>query len=189
MGDSGFARLEELFHSALALPAEERAAFLREHCGGDDALRRELEEMLQADADMLDVPVMAQIGGEDLDGKTAGKWRIGKKIGEGGLGVVYEAFAGEQRAAIKFLRPGMDAGSFRRRFLKERRILQGLEHPHIARLLDGGVDDTGRPYLVMEFVDGQPLDHYLSETKPGGTPAGSPKKVKTPSRTRARPPT
>ncbi|MBL8237384.1 MAG: serine/threonine protein kinase [Bryobacterales bacterium] len=169
MPDSGFERLEELFHGAAALPAAERAAFLREHCGGDEALRQELEEMLRADAEMLDVPVLAQIGGEDLAGQMAGKWRIGKKIGEGGLGIVYEAFAEERRAAIKFLRPGMDAGSFRRRFVKERRILQSLEHPHIARLLDGGVDETGRPYLVMEYVDGQPLDHYLLETKPGGT--------------------
>lgn len=169
MHDAGFERLEELFHSALALPVEERAAFLREHCATDLALRREVEEMLRADAGLLDVPVLERIGGEDLHGKMAGRWRLGRRIGEGGLGVVYEAFEGGKRGAVKFLRPGLDAGSFRRRFLKEQRILGALNHPHVAHLLDGGVDDNGRAYLVMEFVDGQRLDNYLTETRPGGT--------------------
>lgn len=170
MHDGGFERLEELFHAALALPAQERTAFLAEQCGEDTALRQEVEGLLAADGGVLDVPVLEQLGGDDLEGQTAGRWRIGKRIGEGGLGVVYEATeeTGTRRAAIKFLRPGLDAGSFRRRFLKERRILGELEHPHIARWLDGGVDDGGRPYLVMEFVDGEPLDHYLAETKAGG---------------------
>ncbi len=171
MHDAGFERLEAVFHSALALPVGERAAFLRVECGSDGALREEVEGLLAADGGVLDVPVLEQLGGDDLEGQSAGRWRIGKRIGEGGLGVVYEASeeTGRQRAAIKFLRPGLDAGSFRRRFLKERRILGELEHPHIARWLDGGVDEAGRPYLVMEFVDGQPLDHYLAETRPGGT--------------------
>lgn len=171
MHDAGFERLEELFHSALALPAAERAGYLAEHCGDNAELRAEVEALLAVDAGVLDVPVLEQLGGDDLSGRTAGRWRIGERIGEGGLGVVYEASeeGGERRAAIKFLRPGLDAGAFRRRFLKERRILGELEHPHIARWLDGGVDDGGRPYLVMEFVDGQPLDQYLAETKTGGT--------------------
>ena len=171
MHDAGFERLEELFHAALALPVGERSAFLRAQCGDDAALREEVEGLLAADGGVLDVPVLEQLGGDDLEGQTAGRWRIGKRIGEGGLGVVYEARedGGTRRAAIKFLRPGFDAGSFRRRFLKERRILGELEHPHIARWLDGGVDEAGRPYLVMEFVDGQPLDRYMAETRPGGT--------------------
>jgi tRNA A-37 threonylcarbamoyl transferase component Bud32/tetratricopeptide (TPR) repeat protein len=174
MHDAGFERLEELFHSALALPPAERPGFLRDHCHGDEALRAELEEMLRLSGEpdgLLDVPVLEQIAPEDLDGQQAGRWRIGRKLGEGGLGVVHEAEEIEtgRKAAIKFLRPGLDAGAFRRRFLKERRILSALEHPHIARLYDGGVDSAGRPYLAMEFVDGQPLDHYLSETRPGST--------------------
>lgn len=174
MHDAGFERLEELFHSALALPPAERPGFLRDHCQGDDALRAELEEMLRLSGEpdgLLDVPVLEQIAPEDLEGQQAGRWRIGRKLGEGGLGVVHEAEESEtgRKAAIKFLRPGLDAGAFRRRFLKERRILSALEHPHIARLYDGGVDTAGRPYLVMEYVAGQPLDHYLSETRPGST--------------------
>ncbi len=174
MRDAGFERLEELFHSALALPPEERAAYLREHCADDDRLRLEVEEMLRLSAEpdaLLDVPVLEQIVPERYEGQLAGRWHIGAKLGEGGLGVVYEAVdpSTAQKGAIKFLRPGLDAGAFRRRFLKERRILSALDHPNIARLLDGGVDAVGRPFLVMEFVDGQPLDHYLAETKPGGT--------------------
>ena len=174
MHDAGFERLEELFHSALALPPEERPAFLRDHCGGDEALRAELEDMLRWSAEsdaLLDIPVIERLSQDDLEGKQAGGWRIGPKLGEGGLGIVYQAeeVATGRKAAIKFLRPGLDAGAFRRRFLKERRILSALEHPHIARVYDGGVDAAGRPYLAMEFVDGQPLDHYLSETRPGST--------------------
>jgi tetratricopeptide (TPR) repeat protein len=171
MSDAGFERLEELFHLAQALPSPEREAFLREHCGDDADLRLELEEMLRADGGLLDVPVLERIGAEELQGRRAGRWRVGKQLGEGGLGVVYEAFASDtgEKAAIKYLRPGLDAGAFRRRFLKEQKILEALEHPHIARLLDGGVDEGERPYLVVEFVDGDPLDCYLTETKPGGT--------------------
>ena len=87
----------------------------REHCGEDSALRQEVEEMPRADGGVLDVPVMEQMGGEELQGRMAGRWKLGRRVGEGGLGVVYEAFDDENRAAVKFFRPGPDAGSFRRR--------------------------------------------------------------------------
>lgn len=169
MQDGRFERLEELFHAALALPAGERAAYLDGACGEDAELRREIDTLLQETGEefgLLDVPVLDRLGVEDLEGREAGRWKIGPRIGEGGLGVVYRA-NGPEEAAIKFLKPGLDAGAFRRRFAKERRILGALDHPHIAKLLDGGVDETGRPFLVMEFVDGRPLDQFIKENRLG----------------------
>lgn len=169
MDKAGFQRLEALFHEAAALPAGDRAAFVARECGGDAELRESLESMLaetETGGGLLDVPVLEQLE-ESLEGARAGRWNVGRRIGEGGLGVVYEATSDTlPRAAIKFLRPGLDAGSFRRRFIKERKILAALEHPHIARLLDGGIDADGRPFLVMEYVDGVSLDQFVSAGNP-----------------------
>ncbi len=169
MDKAGFQRLEALFHEAAALPAEERAQFVVRECGDDKELRASLESMLaeeETGGGLLDVPVLEQLE-ESQEGAHAGRWKVGRRIGEGGLGVVYEAASDTTpRAAIKFLRPGLDAGSFRRRFIKERKILAALEHPHIARLLDGGIDADGRPFLVMEYVDGVPLDQFVSAGNP-----------------------
>lgn len=167
MQDGRFQRLEELFHAALALPATERDAYLDAACEGDAELRREIDTLLRETGEeqgLLDVSVLDRLGVENLEGREAGRWKIGPRVGEGGLGVVYRA-NGPEEAAIKFLKPGLDAGAFRRRFAKERRILGALDHPHIAKLLDGGVDETGRPYLAMEFVDGRPLDVYVRENR------------------------
>ena len=98
------------------------------------------------------------------------RWKLLERIGEGGLGVVYRAECVEDgvrlEAAIKILRPGFDTGKFREKFLRERQILAGLDHPGIVRLIDRGADSEGRSFLVMEFVRGEPLHEWLARTGP-----------------------
>ncbi len=101
---------------------------------------------------------------EPAIGSQVGPWVLRRLLGHGGMGDVYLAERTEQdfqqRAALKLIKLGMDSGEIQRRFLSERRILARLEHPNIARLIDGGVDQRGRPYFVMEWVDGLPLTDY-----------------------------
>ena len=99
-------------------------------------------------------------------GTYVGPWLLLRLLGRGGMGAVYLAERNEhdfeQRAALKLIKLGMDSGEILQRFLAERRILARLEHPNIARLIDGGVDVQGRPYFVMEWVDGLPLLDYAN---------------------------
>ncbi len=150
------------------LPAEERTSWLARACGDDATLRREVEELLHADAaqGVLDTPPFAA-GGEELAAVApslaaetrVGAWRIEKLIGRGGMGEVYAATRAEaaftQRGALKLLR--FEAIGELARFHAERQILARLDHPGIARLLDGGVAQDGRPYTVMEYVAGVSL--------------------------------
>ncbi len=105
---------------------------------------------------------------EDRIGSTVGPWRLVSVLGRGGMGEVYRAERAdgefEQRVALKLLRPGAASESLRRRFLQERQVLARLEHPNIARLLDGGTDD-GRPYFVLELVEGEPIDEYCRDRR------------------------
>ena len=100
-------------------------------------------------------------------GTRLGPWRIAEVVGEGGMGIVYRAVRAEggfdQEVALKVVKPGMDSAQILRRFEQERRILAGLQHENIARLLDGGVSDDGRPYVVMEYVRGRAIDVYCDE--------------------------
>lgn len=102
-------------------------------------------------------------------GHHVGSFRLVRKIGAGGMGSVYEALrddhAFQQRVAIKFVKPGMGASGILQRFLTERQVLAGLNHPNIARLLDGGTTPDGLPYFVMEYVDGTPIDRYCDEQR------------------------
>jgi non-specific serine/threonine protein kinase/serine/threonine-protein kinase len=103
-----------------------------------------------------------------MTGRTIGHYRIIELVGEGGVGTVYRALntSGdfEQQIAIKVLKRGMDSGSVLRRFRDERRILARLDHPNIAKFFDGGISDDGRPYFVMEFLEGTPIHHYCRES-------------------------
>lgn len=102
-------------------------------------------------------------------GRRVGPYRLIRKIGSGGMGSVFIAARDdrefEQRVAIKLVRPSMNTAQILQRFLQERRVLAGLEHPNIARLLDGGTTQEGLPYLVMEYVEGVPIDRYCEEHK------------------------
>src|SRR5262249_56131407 len=97
------------------------------------------------------------------DGRRIGPYQVERMIGSGGMGSVYVALRVDdlqQRVALKLIKRGLDSDELVQRFRLERQVLAGLNHPHIARLLDGGASEDGLPYFVMEFIDGQPIDSY-----------------------------
>jgi eukaryotic-like serine/threonine-protein kinase len=171
---------------AWGLPAADRPRYVTAACGADSVLLREVESLIAsmgAAGDRFETPALILPGGDTairgvIDGPAIaaasgriGGWRILKPLGHGGMGTVYlaeRADAGfSQRAAIKLARGGYADGFLRQRFLDERRILATLEHPDIARLIDGGATEDGAPYVVMEFVDGVPIDTYCVERQLG----------------------
>jgi serine/threonine-protein kinase len=180
-------RLAPLLDEALELPAEGRAAYLARVCGDDAALRTDLETLLAADSaaeDFLEgsagsyfgalaTPAGAPAAAEPglPPGTRVGPYRIVREIARGGMGAVYLAERGdaqfEQRVALKLVRPGMDSAEVHRRFLAERQILARLGHPNIARLLDGGLTDQGRPWFAMEYVEGRSFIAWCDERRLG----------------------
>src|SRR2546428_9239287 len=184
VGDSSAKRwrqIESLLDAALELRPEERQAFLERACADDVALRAEVSELLRAcdDAeDFLTEPIARAAGPllvRELSltqaiapGTRVGPYRIVREAGRGGMGVVCvaERDDGEyqKRVALKLVvrRPGLEAISLRH-FREERQILASLEHPGIARMLDGGVTDDGTPWFAMEYVDGTPIDEYCAD--------------------------
>ncbi len=167
MADPRLRQVRELFDRALEQSTESRSAFLDEECVDDPELREEVASLLAADAaddSPIDQPFF-DLHPEPATlpaGQRVGAYRIVRELGRGGLGVVYlaERVEFEQRVALKVIKRGMDTDEVVRRFHRERQILANLEHPHIARLLDGGSTRDGRPYFVMELVDGERLDAY-----------------------------
>jgi len=170
-------RVKRVAADAWARPAAERAQFTLDECAGDAALRGEVLSLLEsmeeagerfetpalaipasrlAAADALQVPVIEA-------GERVGPWTVVRLLGSGGMGTVYlaERIGDEfrQRAALKIVRGPADT-ILLRRFQDERRILATLDHPHIARLIDGGASERGLPYVAMEYVDGLPMDVY-----------------------------
>jgi eukaryotic-like serine/threonine-protein kinase len=163
-------RLQSLFEQALNVAAGERAAFLDHATGHDAVLRDEVLALIAAHetrADLLDRPLaLGHSAASDEDGSRwlgmrIGAWRVTRTIGSGGMGTVCEAERAdaqfEKRAAIKFLQARAPHPSAVQRFRDERQILANLNHPNVATLLDGGVTDDGQPYLVMEYIDGEPI--------------------------------
>ncbi|NNF59640.1 MAG: serine/threonine protein kinase [Rhodothermaceae bacterium] len=160
-----WATVQHLYDAASEHPPEARRRFLREACGGDDALYAEVASLLSVEThhllegralDAIDLPDILSAEGERI-----GPYRIEREIGRGGMGAVYLAARAdgqfEQTVALKLIKRGMDSDAVLRRFYAERQILARLQHPGIARLLDGGLTDDGRPYLAMEFVNGEPI--------------------------------
>ncbi len=172
-----WSQIEEVFLAAAELTGRDRAAYLDSACTGNNALRHEVESLLAAEeqgggALTGAVNLAAEsLGKEDLAGQRLGPWLLGEVIGQGGMGSVYLGVRAdgqfEMRAAVKILRRGMETGQLLARFRYERQILAQLSHPGIAQLLDGGSTADGRPYLVMEYVDGKPLDVYSRECNLG----------------------
>jgi tRNA A-37 threonylcarbamoyl transferase component Bud32 len=169
-------QIESIFEAISQAPLGKRAALLDEACGGDLELRQEMESLLACDSDdeaFLSTPVEGaaeQVARSQIAaniGKRIGAWRITGVIGKGGMGAVYRAVRDDgqydKEAALKLLRHGLDSETDLRRFRRERQILARLEHPNIARLLDGGTSDEGLPYLVMEYVDGIPITDYCRQ--------------------------
>jgi serine/threonine-protein kinase len=166
-------QVQELFHRVADLPREARGAALDAACGGDVALRREVEVLLAGDADggtLLDRGV-AQVAEAVMGGGTpglpaaaCGPYRLLRMIGEGGMGVVYLARRDDlgSEAAVKLLRDAWASGARRERFLAEQRTLAQLNHPAIARLYDAGTLPDGTPWIAMEYVEGTPLHEHCS---------------------------
>jgi serine/threonine-protein kinase len=164
-----WARLQEVFDAASQLPPERRPALLDRECAGQTMLRSQVESLLGSlEGESVIEPAVrgAVTGVAPIEGERIGPYAVIRVLGHGGMGVVYLASraddAFQKVVAIKLLRLGWLDDDMRRRFQLERQILARLEHPNIARLLDGGTVE-GAPYVVMEYVDGAPMDQYCRE--------------------------
>ncbi len=174
-------RTEELFHAAGEVSPAERQAFLLRSCDGDHAWVEEIEALLDATFEVDDhvVDVIAKtlhLATEDggasppaLD--RVGPYKILEELGQGGMSTVFLAERADHHyrklVALKVVKRGMDTGEILRRLRQERQILAQLEHANISRLLDGGNTDDGLPYVVMEYVDGEPIDRYCRRLELG----------------------
>lgn len=170
MTGADWSRVEALFHDALAEPAAQQRAFVVEHAGDDGALRDDVLALLAAHASsnpLLDAPPAAALPA----GMRLGPYAVDRVIASGGMATVYLAHRADRQfdkqVAIKLVNQGLAAEIAGDRFEQERRILAALDHPHIARLLDAGLSAFGQPYLVMEWVNGVPLDVWRRDTRPG----------------------
>jgi serine/threonine protein kinase len=154
----------------------EWTALLDDACSDDRELRAEVEELLSflpQSGDFIEHPPLADhslfksIAQTLSAGRRIGTYRVLEEIGRGGMGAVYLAVRADdefsKQVAIKLVWPGFDSAEVVRRFKQERQILANLDHPNIARLLDGGTTEEGWPYVVMEYVDGVPITEYCNE--------------------------
>ena len=165
---------DEIFQAALDRPAAEREAWCREVCGDDPALLDEVLELLSfdpgtggqpfGDAPMRVGPAGLQVG----DPERVGPFRILQRLGSGGFGVVYEAEQSEpirRRIALKIVKAGMDSEEILARFDAERQALALMDHPNIARVLDVGTTEQGRPWFAMELVRGDPVTRFADDER------------------------
>ncbi|MDX2040020.1 MAG: serine/threonine-protein kinase [Acidobacteriota bacterium] len=169
--------IEAIFSTVVDRSPAEREAHLTRVCGGDEELRREVMELLEHETKelFLEDPIkyatfaVTREPADEMLGHLIGPYRLIRLVGRGGMGVVYEAVRDDrqfdQRVALKIIKRGMDSDFVRERFLRERQILASLDHPHIARLLDGGSTADGLPYFAMEFVEGEPITDYCRQRK------------------------
>ncbi len=184
-------KIEEIFEIAVELSEDERDAYLVKECGDDVELRREVEDLISADleadefieepllgshtlANFLDEKVGAM---DDIEnsvpphflGRRIGAYRLITELGRGGMGAVFLASRDDaefkKSVAIKLIKRGMDTDFILKRFRNERQILATLDHPFIARLLDGGTTDDELPYFVMEYIDGTPIHTFCDENR------------------------
>ncbi|HET6975125.1 MAG TPA: protein kinase [Pyrinomonadaceae bacterium] len=167
MSPETWQEIKRIFNAAVELDPAEQVAFL-DSSDLDNDVRREVERMLAADyATVRDHSLLATHSfteGARLEGRRIGRYRIVSEVGRGGMGAVFAAVRDdgqfEQKVAIKVILSGLNTDTIARRFRNERQILASLEHPNIARLLDGGMSDDGLPFYVMEFIEGEPIDDY-----------------------------
>jgi non-specific serine/threonine protein kinase/serine/threonine-protein kinase len=171
-------RLKQVFARALESDEAGRPALLDGECAGDPVLREEAEALIAAHAEagsfmFAPAPVSPSISlpvvpSEDLS-QMVGSYRLIEQLGEGGMGRVYLAMRADdafrKRVAIKIVKRGMDTEAIVRRFRQERQALASLDHPHIAKLLDGGTTSDGLPYFAMDYVEGLPIDSYCDRHK------------------------
>ena len=176
-------RVQTILDEALDLPASQVASFLDSACGDDAELRAIVETLLRADesagpflessaveyAPGLLADACGPITEPSAAGRRIGPWRVVREIARGGMGTVYLAERADggfgQKVALKLIRRGLDSDEILQRFLRERRILAGLEHKHIARLVDGGITDDGLPWFAMEYVEGEAITGWCDERR------------------------
>jgi serine/threonine protein kinase/tetratricopeptide (TPR) repeat protein len=178
-------RLVELFSQAIELPVEERLSFCDHACGGEVELRRRLGELLSAHAlsgsFMNDAPTSPRSKRETIHlsipeiqplregpGSVIGRYKLLQQIGQGGCGTVFMAEQDQpfrRRVALKVIKLGMDTASVIGRFEAERQALAMMDHPNIAKVLDAGATESGRPYFVMELVRGIPINQFCDENQ------------------------
>jgi len=173
-----FQRAKPIFERACDLAGAERAAYLDESCAGDSNLRRAVDDLLAGDDDPITLVdsglaqehidwLAAEVAGDGDVPESIGEYRIIKKLGEGGMGTVYEAeqASPKRTVALKMMRPGVASREMMRRFRREIDLLGQLDHPGIARIFQAGTVQTARgeqPYFTMELVKGSPLHQYLA---------------------------
>ncbi|MBV8672445.1 MAG: serine/threonine protein kinase, partial [Acidobacteriaceae bacterium] len=159
----------EIFQHAVECPESERSEYIRQTCGDDEELRAEVESLLASDkagetvqsliAD--DIRKLEQASSASEAGLQVGPYRLLREIDRGGMGAVYLGVRSDdqyfQIVAVKMIRQGMESPTLIQRFRAERQILATLKHPNIGSILDGGEMEDGRPYIVMEYVEGQPI--------------------------------
>jgi tetratricopeptide (TPR) repeat protein/predicted Ser/Thr protein kinase len=181
MNEGGLDRVEALFHQAADLPPEGQRALLDDACAGDPGLRAAVEKLLADDARLgtdagsaagvLNSPLVRRLPSTDslptpadLGARPArvGRYRVGRLLGEGGMGAVYEAEQDNPRrpVALKVIRPGLVSPELLRRFAREAQVLGRLHHPGIAAIYEAGVAEDGQPFFAMELVRGLPLDEH-----------------------------
>lgn len=168
MANDRFRQVETIFYGAVELAAENRQAYLREQTGGDEALFSDVSSLLDAYEQQERLNSSESLCDNDsFAPRRIGAYELDRLIGKGGMGAVYLAHRAdgefEQQVAIKLIALPLATDAFRERFRQERQILAALDHPNITRLIDGGVTQHGDPYLVMECVEGRPIDSYCDE--------------------------
>jgi len=168
--------IEEIFQNAIDRPQSERNDYIKQACGGDEELRSEVESLLASDSGgetvqsliADDIRKLEQASSSSEAGQQVGPYRLLREIDSGGMGAVYLGVRSDdqyfQIVAVKMIRKGMESPALIQRFRAERQILATLTHPNIGAILDGGEMDDGRPYIVMEYVEGQPITE-ASETR------------------------
>lgn len=159
-------KVKALFDTTLALDSSQRAAVLDSACASDADLRHEVESLLAAHSeagDRYEAPLVVE---DPMIGRHVGAYRIMRRLGMGGMGAVYLAARADDQfrrlVAVKTIRAELLDEQTRRRFENERHTLAALDQPNIVRLLDGGTAEDGTPYLVMDYVEGQPIDRYCA---------------------------
>ncbi|MDX1699518.1 MAG: serine/threonine-protein kinase, partial [Melioribacteraceae bacterium] len=168
-------KIQDLFVKAAELNKEDRIPFLKSECGDNKELFDEVLSLLESDEEIH--PILNQKASDLIDlerelnfiGEEVGSYRILEEIATGGMGTVFLAERSdgyfEQKVALKIVKPGLSTIPIIRRFQQERQVLANLQHPNIARLLDGGVTKDKRPFFTMEYVDGIPIDKYCDANK------------------------
>ncbi|HLK19700.1 MAG TPA: protein kinase [Bryobacteraceae bacterium] len=166
-----FHQIEPIFHEALAIsdPAK-RAAWLNRRCAADPWLLAEVSSLLSAHFAMAARPEPVQVSSDPaIPSEQFGVYRLVRLVGRGGMSAVYQAERVdgqfEKRVAVKVMAAHLAGDEFLKRFHTEAQFLASLQHPNIPALLDGGVSPSGHPYLVVEYVEGEPLDRYCDDRK------------------------